>query len=118
MFIKIVSFLLLFYINIGYAADGITKRIPKFTNTKVNIWKTIIYPTTNSNLKMHRHDYDRVLVALNDGKLKVTNNQGKIHYLNLKKGESYYLSKDPIDELHMDENMTNHSITVVVIEIK
>jgi hypothetical protein len=67
---------------------------------------------------MHRHDYDRVIVALTDGNLKITNNNGEVHYLRIKKGESYYLQKNPINELHMDENMTNHPISVVVIEVK
>ncbi len=114
----LISFILLFYLNFGYAINCITKKIPQFANPKVNVWKTIIYPTVNSSLKMHRHEHDRVVVALTDGKLKITNNLGKKHYLLLKKGESYYLEKDPINELHMDQNMTNHPVSVVVVEIK
>ena len=67
---------------------------------------------------MHRHDYDRVLVALSNGTLKITNNKGDVHYLKLKKNKAYYLPKDPMDELHQDENITQHPITVMVIELK
>lgn len=67
---------------------------------------------------MHRHDHDRVIVALTDGVLKVTNNKGQTHLLTLEKNTAYYLSKDPINELHKDENMSQHPITVMVIEFK
>jgi len=66
---------------------------------------------------MHRHDNDRVIVALTEGLLKIVNNQGKIHYLTLKKNESYFLKKDPLNELHTDENMSHHPIQVIVIEM-
>jgi hypothetical protein len=32
---------------------------------------------------MHRHDRDRVVVALTDGILKVKNDKRKVHYLHL-----------------------------------
>lgn len=67
---------------------------------------------------MHRHDYDRVIVALSNGLLKITNDKGKTHYLKLEKNKAYYLTKDPLHELHKDENMTKHPITVMVIELK
>lgn len=95
-----------------------TTRIAQFSNDKTNVWKTIIYPTSTQGLKMHRHDYDRVVVALSNGLLKITNNKGKMHYLKLEKNKAYYLTKDPLNELHKDENMTKHPITVMVIEFK
>jgi beta-alanine degradation protein BauB len=103
-------------INITYAQS--TTRIAYISNDKVNIWKTIIYPTSNQILTMHRHDYDRVLVALSNGVLKITNDKGEVHELKLKKHEAYYLPKDPSDELHQDENISNHPITVMVIELR
>ncbi len=95
-----------------------TKRTPEFSNAQTNVWKTIIYPTKHQSLKMHRHDYDRVIVALSNGRLKITNDKGKVHHMTLKKHQAYYLSKDPADELHMDENISKHPITVMVIELK
>ncbi len=118
IFKSTIFIIFLLYFNFTYAEINTTKRIPELSNEKVNVWKTIIYPTYKAKLKMHRHDYDRIVVALTNGILKVTNNQGKIHYLKLKKGKSYYLHKDPTDELHTDENTTNHPIAVVVIELK
>lgn len=102
----------------GMAHAAMTKRIPQINNMKVNVWKTIIYPTKKAQLTMHRHDHDRVVVALTDGLLKVTNSKGQVNYLKLEKGMSYYLKKDPKGELHVDENMTQHAVSVVVIELK
>lgn len=100
-----------------HAAELSTKRIEQFSNDKVKVWKTIVYPSSHQVLPMHRHDNDRVLVALTDGTLKITNNKGKVHYLKLKKGKAYYLRKDTPNELHNDENITNHPIQVMVIQL-
>lgn len=95
-----------------------TKRISQFANEKVAVWETIIYPSKKETLKMHRHEYDRVLVALTDGLLKITNDQGKVHYLKLTKNKSYYLTKDVPNELHNDQNLSTHPVKVLVIELK
>ncbi|MFY7697538.1 MAG: hypothetical protein ACOVQX_01765 [Legionella sp.] len=99
------------------AGSPMTKRISQFTNDKVSVWKTIIYPIHGQSLKMHRHEHDRVVVALTDGRLKVTNNQGQVHFLNFKKNQAYYLTRDIPNELHMDENLSSHPIEVMVIEL-
>lgn len=99
-------------------ASANTARIPQFQNDKVSVWKTVIYPSKNQILKMHRHERDRVLVAFDDGELKIENNKGKVHYLKLEKDKSYYLSKDTPNEVHSDENITRHPIQVLVIELK
>lgn len=111
-------FTFLIFINVSHAMIATTKRIPQFSNDKVKIWKTILYPTSKQILKMHRHEHDRVLVALTGGRLKITNNKGKVHYLNLEKDKVYYLSKDIPHELHTDENVSTHPIKVIVIEFK
>lgn len=117
----IVSILCIFILptSIGLAQAPLkTKRIPEFSNASVNVWKSIIYPSAKQVLAMHRHDFDRVLVALTDGTLKVTNNRGKIHYLRLKKDTAYFLKKDIPNEMHTDENITSHPIKVMVIELR
>jgi hypothetical protein len=101
-----------------YAAPALTKRTTQFSNDKVSVWETVIYPRAHQALKMHRHEQDRVIVALSNGTLKITNDKGKVHYLKLTKNQSYYLPKDPPDELHQDENISKHPITVLVIELK
>ena len=101
-----------------YSQSLSTKRVPQFTNEKVNVWQTIIYPSTDQVLKMHRHEYNRILIAFDSGILKITNNNQKTHYLKLVKGQSYYLTKDVPNELHSDENISKHAIKVIVIELK
>ena len=120
MLIKLLSGMVFFVLTFGaaIAQEHHTQRIQEFSNDRVNVWKTMIYATSKAKLTMHRHDHDRVLVALTDGVLKVTNNVGQVHYLTFKQGKSSYLPKDPRDELHMDENVTNHLISVIVIELK
>lgn len=94
-----------------------TQRIPQFSNDKVTVWKTIIYSQKHQELKMHRHDHDRVVVALTDGVLKVTNTKGESHLWTLKKDQAYFLTKDKADELHQDENVSGHVVKVMVIEL-
>jgi len=103
--------------SVANAASS-TARIPQFANDKVTVWKTIIYPGMKQTLKMHRHEHDRVVIALSNGLLKITNDKGKIHYLKLSKNKAYFLAKDVGGELHKDESMTAHTIEVIVIELK
>ncbi|MDP3560091.1 MAG: hypothetical protein Q8R79_07085 [Legionellaceae bacterium] len=108
--------LILIPMNMAYAHT--TKRIAEFSNAQVAVWKTVIYPNSKQRLAMHRHEYNRVMVALSDGVLKITNDKGKTHYMKLEKNKAYYLTKDIPNELHMDENITRHPISVMVIELK
>lgn len=95
-----------------------TTRMPQFTNDEVAVWETVVYPSTRQLLKMHRHDYDRIVVAFDDGKLKITSNKGKTHLLTLKKHKAYFLKKDPPGETHTDENLGSHPLKVMVVELK
>ena len=95
-----------------------TKRVEQFDNNKVRVWETRVYPSAKQKLAMHRHEHDRVVVALSDGLLKITNDKGKSHYWKLEKNKAYYLSRDKKNELHTDENMTDHIIKVMVVELK
>ncbi|CAM2746319.1 Uncharacterised protein [Legionella steigerwaltii] len=102
----------------SYADVKKSVRTPQLSNEKVSVWTTVIYPNKEQSLKMHRHEHDRVVVALDSGELKVVNNKGKEHFLKLEKDKAYYLKKDVPGELHTDENMGKHPIRVVVIELK
>jgi len=115
-YIFLIFLILLSGINVSYAQS--TARTSEFSNDKTNVWKTIIYPESNQALSMHRHDYDRVIVALSNGVLKITSDKEKVSYLKLKKNKAYYLKKDSPHELHKDENITKHPIIVMVIELK
>ncbi len=117
-FTALVVFAFLTTIGITHAQTQATKRIEQFSNNQVKVWKTIIYPTYKQSLAMHRHEHNRVLVALTNGLLKITNDKGKLHYLRLEKNKAYYLRKDIPNELHKDENVTHYPIKVMVIELK
>jgi hypothetical protein len=117
---KIVNTLcagLISMISLTATAGNVTNRVPYFTNNQVSAWETIIYPSSRQQLKLHRHDNNRVLVAFTDGTLKVINDKGAIHYLKLKKQQVYFLEKDVPGEMHTDENVSGHPITLAVIEI-
>lgn len=94
-----------------------SNRTPLLANDEVKVWKTVIYPSKEQILTMHRHEHNRVVIALDSGKLKITDNKGKVHYLELQKDQAYFLTKDIPGELHTDENMSQHPINVVVIEL-
>jgi len=115
---KLTLLIALLLNGINIAAAESTTRTPQFSNDLVKVWKTVIYNKTNQALPMHRHENDRVVVALTDGLLKITNDKGKTHYLKLEKDKAYFLAKDPINELHNDENLSDHPISVMVIELK
>jgi len=110
-------FLIFFAVANAHAESSSTTRIPIFSNEKVKTWKTIIYPGTKQTLKMHRHESNRILVPFNSGELKIVNDKGQVHYLKLEKEKAYYLTKDLPGELHTDENMSQHPIRVMVIEL-
>ncbi len=108
----------LYVTNPLHAISQATQRYPQLANEQVVVWKTVIFPSSHQALKMHHHDHDRVLVALNNGTLKITNDKGKVHYLKLEKDTSYFLSKDVPNELHRDENIGHEPIRVIVVELK
>lgn len=109
---------ILICLNTCSFAAPTTNRITQLTNDKVEVWETIIYPNKKQELPMHRHEHDRVIVALTDGILKVTNDKGQTHELKLQKDKAYYLTKDIPGEMHTDENITTHPIKVMVVELR
>ena len=115
--IRVVLILIFALTQVAHASKAVTTRIPAFSNHKVSVWETIIYPSAHQALKMHRHDHDRVVVALDNGVIKVTNKKGKTHLLKLSKNKAYYLPKDIPGELHNDQNMSAHPIRLFVIQL-
>lgn len=102
----------------AFSSPAESSRTPYISNEKVNVWKTTIYPGKKLALKAHRHEFNRVLVALDSGELKVVNNKGEIDYFKLQKGKAYYLPKNKPGSTHSDENLSHHPIQIVVIELK
>lgn len=94
-----------------------TNRIPQFETDDVAVWKTTINP--KDPLKMHRHDNKRIVVALTDVDLTVTNDQGgKSSAYHWPKGTAHLLEADKPGELHVDVNETDHPMEVMVIQFK
>lgn len=67
---------------------------------------------------MHRHDRERLVVALTDVDLTVKNDRGQSHPLIMKKGTTHFLHPDKPKEFHCDINNSNHPMEVMVIEWK
>jgi len=95
-----------------------TQRIPQFDNEQVNVWETVVHPGADEKLPLHRHEYNRILIPLDDGTLKVTNNRNETHLLELSKNKAIFLSKDSPNEQHTDINTSDHPIRLIVIELK
>lgn len=110
--------IIIYLANPAYAAEMKTRRIPQFENEKVKVWETIIYPSSSQKLPFHRHEHDRVLVALTGGVLKATNHKGESYEFRLEKNKAYYLRANEPGESHYDENKSSHPIKVMVIELK
>lgn len=116
--ILIAAFLSLFLSTAAQAQAKKTARVPQFSNDVVNVWETTIYPSKGETLPMHRHENNRVLVPFDSGKLKITNSKGEVHYLDLEKDKAVFLEKNVPGESHNDENMSDHPIRTLVIELK
>jgi hypothetical protein len=110
-----LGILILSLLSINVYANS--HRVTQIANNKVHVWETTIEPSSAHKIKMHHHNFDRVVVALDNGTLKIVNDHGKVHYLKLQKDKSYYLKKDVGRELHTDENMGRHPIKVIVVEL-
>lgn len=93
-----------------------THREFQFENEHVKVWKTIIMP--HQPLKMHRHDYARVVVGLKGGSLIKLEETGEISELVFETGKAYWLNEDPPNTLHADFNDSNEPIEVMIIEFK
>jgi hypothetical protein len=98
-------------------AQNATRREPQFENDQVRVWKTIIAP--HQPLSFHRHENNRVLVALTDGQVRVMDTTAKeVATYKWERGKAYWLESDPPGKTHADANDTNQPIEVIVIELK
>jgi len=114
--LRFIAFIFCSLFFLASYASTQTKRIPQFSNKQVNVWETIISP--KQPLRMHHHRYNRVVIALDSGTLKVIPKRGRSHLLRLKKDRAYWLPRDRKGKLHADQNISEHPIKVIVIEIK
>jgi quercetin dioxygenase-like cupin family protein len=94
-----------------------SSREPQFDNDRVEVWKSTIQP--KQPLTYHRHDNYRVLVALTDGQLNMTDPSGKIlDTYHLVKGKAMWLSPNPPGQTHADVNPGTKPVEVMMIQLK
>lgn len=93
-----------------------TSRFPQFETETVEVWRTVIHP--KQPLKLHRHDNKRIIIALTDAALTITNDKSESHKVTWKKGNAYLLEPDKPGELHVDINESNHPMEVMVVQFK
>lgn len=114
-----VPFVLLL-ISIAFTAasnPGVeTQRIPQFENEHVKVWRSVISP--NVPLPPHRHEYGRVIIALQGGTMKIAEQTGASETQVWETGKAYWLPKNPPNIMHSDINVGDRPIEVMVIGIK
>jgi hypothetical protein len=98
-------------------AQNATRREAQFENDQVRVWKTFIAP--RQPLSFHRHENNRVLIALTDGHVRVMDTSAKeLTTYKWERGKAYWLEADPPGKTHADANDTNQPIEVIVVELK
>jgi len=98
-------------------AQTATRREAQFENDQVRVWKTIIAP--HQPLSFHRHENNRVLIALTDGHVRVMDTSAReLTTYTWDRGKAYWLEADPPGKTHADANDTNQPIEVIVVELK
>ena len=92
------------------------QRIPQFDNTRAVAWRSVIPAGTESTL--HRHDRQRVIVAIVGGDLKTVTASGETTVSHYVTGNAYLQEPMPAGVMHKDVNDTGRTIDLVVIELK
>ena len=106
---------------VGHGTAGAGERrsqvlVPQFENTAVTVWKTVLGP--HVRIGMHRHDHGRVVVALKGGALTIPQEDGSSRRLVLETGKAYWLDADPPGKLHGDDNQSDRTIELMVVELR
>ena len=92
------------------------QRIPQFDNARTIAWRSVIPAGTESTL--HRHDRQRVVVAIVGGDLKTVTASGETAVTHYVTGNAYLQEPMPAGVMHKDVNDTSRTIELVVIELK
>ena len=100
----------------GQSQRPAMQRVPQFDNDRVESWKSIIPPHTESML--HRHDRYRTVIAIVGGDLKTVTADGKTTVTNYETGNAYWQEPMPPGIMHRDVNDTSKTIELVVVENK
>lgn len=92
------------------------QRIPQFENDRVTVWKSVLPPGAESTL--HRHDHGRTVIGIVGGDLKTVAADGRVTVNHFETGKAVWQDPMPPGEMHKDLNDTNHTIEVIVVEVK
>ena len=112
---KIIPFL--FILNPFTSAIACeTQRELFIENTSTKVWRTTICP--HQKLPFHNHQFARVVIPEESGKLKVIYKSGHSYIMNLKKDQPTFLSLAQGKELHQDLNIGLLPLHVMVVELK
>ena len=82
----------------------------------MKVWKSVIVP--NTPLTLHRHDHERVIIALQGGTIKILEQSGSIEQHVWETGRAYWLPANAPNTLHADVNAGDKPIEVMVVELK
>jgi beta-alanine degradation protein BauB len=110
------SFLLIALAASSSTAPVETERVPQFENAHVKVWKSVVLP--DQPLPPHRHEHGRVIIALQGGKMKITETTGASETQVWETGKAYWLPANLPGTLHSDVNVGDKPIEVMVVEAK
>jgi hypothetical protein len=82
----------------------------------VKVWKSTVCP--NELLPFHTHDYPRIAIAEENGKLVVLYKDGEKTEIPLTQGVPVYLSKAQGSSPHQDLNPGEKPLHITVVELK
>lgn len=93
-----------------------TEREVFIDNADTKVWKTTLCP--KARLPFHSHQYARVVISQETATLKAIYKSGKETIIELKKQRPAFLSLAQGQEPHEDENLSDLTLHLTVIELK
>jgi oxalate decarboxylase/phosphoglucose isomerase-like protein (cupin superfamily) len=99
------------FLNVAAQAP-VANRV-QFENDQVRVLK--VTDVVGAKSELHEHPYNRVMVYLNDGSMRITYEDGRVQNLNIKAGDVVW---SPVSGKHVSENTGPKPLTIVEIELK
>jgi hypothetical protein len=91
-------------------------RTPQFDNPEVKVWKSTLLP--NVEFPLHRHDHPRVIVALTSGTIRIVPQNGAAETHQWEAGKAYWLDANPPGQSHVETNIGDKPLEVMVVELE
>lgn len=98
------------------AADCKTSRDSYFENEDAKAWLTTLCP--QDILAYHSHQFPRVIIPQEDGRLQVVYQSGEKRVIDLKKSMPMFLDTAQGQALHQDINIGQSPLHILVIELR